>query len=128
MAKFGEFIVVYNILPEVAAKMLETLDQIIRKSAFDIQAAAQANITTNDQIDTGFMKNSVYVVTNKDSTYGDVGAPVKEGQELLPEVETAIIPGATHHTMPLYDPGELNRQLAAFLRQLDQADDAQLQP
>jgi len=49
-------------------------------------------------------------------------------RQLLPDVETAIIPGATHHTMPLYDPGELNRQLAAFLRQLDQADDAQLQP
>ena len=49
-------------------------------------------------------------------------------RQLLPEVETAIIPGATHHTMPLYDPGELNRQLAAFLRQLDQAEDSQLQP
>jgi pimeloyl-ACP methyl ester carboxylesterase len=48
-------------------------------------------------------------------------------RRLLPEVETAIIPGATHHTMPLYDPGEINRQLAAFLRQLDQGD-VQRQP
>ena len=49
-------------------------------------------------------------------------------RQLLPEVETAVIPGATHHTMPLYDPGELNRQLNAFLHQLDEADDAQRQP
>jgi pimeloyl-ACP methyl ester carboxylesterase len=41
-------------------------------------------------------------------------------RQLLPEVETAVIPGATHHTMPLYEPGEINRQLVAFLRQLDE--------
>jgi pimeloyl-ACP methyl ester carboxylesterase len=45
-------------------------------------------------------------------------------RQSLPDVETAVIPGATHHTMPLYEPGELNRQLAAFLRQLDEADEA----
>jgi pimeloyl-ACP methyl ester carboxylesterase len=41
-------------------------------------------------------------------------------RQLLPEVETAVIPGQTHHTMPLYEPGEVNRQLAAFLHQLDE--------
>ena len=49
-------------------------------------------------------------------------------RQLLPEVETAVIPGSTHHTMPLYESGELNRQLAAFLRQLDGADEDQRQP
>jgi len=83
MAKFGEFIVVYNILPEVAERMLETLDQIIKKSAFDIQASAQSQAP----VDTGFLKNSIYVETEKESTYGDAGGPMVEGQELLPEVE-----------------------------------------
>jgi pimeloyl-ACP methyl ester carboxylesterase len=49
-------------------------------------------------------------------------------RQQLPDVETAVIPGATHHTMPLYEPGELNRQLSTFLRQLDEADETQRQP
>src|SRR5690242_5901592 len=90
MAKFGDFIVVYNILPEVAAKMLEGLEGIVNKTAFDIQAEAQKTIRANDQVDTGFMFNSVYTEVGSGDNkhpYSDAGAPVKEGQELLPEVE-----------------------------------------
>jgi len=90
MAKFGEFIVVYNILPEVAERMLAALEGIVNKAAFDIQAQAQSNIRTNEQVDTAFMFNSVYTEVGGGENkhpYSDVGAPVKEGQGLLPEVE-----------------------------------------
>ena len=83
MAKFGEVVVVYDILPEVAAKMEEVLSEIVRKVAFDLQAMAQVAAP----VDTGFLKNSIYVVTNDKSTYDAASAPSKTSQELLPEVE-----------------------------------------
>ena len=86
MAGLGEYIVVYDLLPEIAAKLDEVLDKAVRKAAFDIQAHAQANITANESVRTGFLKNSVYVTTDEKSTYGEVQEP-QEGQELLPEVE-----------------------------------------
>ena len=85
MAKFGEFIVVYNILPEVAERMLETLEGIVNKAAFDIQATAQANAVVGP---TSFLKNSIYTVVGSGKNahpYSDVQAP-QEGQEQLPEV------------------------------------------
>jgi phage gpG-like protein len=42
----------------------------VRKTAFDLQAAMQAKMRSNGQIDTGFMVNSVYVRTFDESTYG----------------------------------------------------------
>ncbi len=86
MPAFGEMIIVYDLLPEIAEKLDKALDEAVRKAAFDIQGKAQAIITANGQVDTGFMKNSVYVVTHDESTYNDVQAP-EEGQELLPQVE-----------------------------------------
>ena len=83
MANLGEFIVVYDILPELAVKMEEVVSQVVRKAAFKIQFLAAAEAP----VDTGFLKNSIYVVTDKDSTYSEASAPEKDGQELLPEVE-----------------------------------------
>jgi pimeloyl-ACP methyl ester carboxylesterase len=74
------------------------------------------------------MTTPTLVLLGENSRAHDPRHIASVARQLLPDVETAIIPGATHHTMPLYDPGELNRQLAAFLRQLDEADDPQLQP
>ena len=83
MAAFGELIVIYDILPELAEKLTKALDEAVRKAAFDIQAAAQAAAP----VDTGFLKNSIYVVTdNGQSTYGAIQEPT-DGQEALPEVE-----------------------------------------
>lgn len=83
MAGFGNIVVVYNILPEVAERMEQALSQIVRKTAFDLQAMAQ----TAAPVDTGFLKNSIYVVTDDKSTYSNNASPSKAGQELLPEVE-----------------------------------------
>lgn len=83
MAVFGEMIVIYDILPELAEKLTKALDEAVRKAAFDIQAAAQAAAP----VDTGFLKNSIYVETdNGQSTYGAIQEP-QEGQEVLPEIE-----------------------------------------
>lgn len=77
---FGGFITVYNVLPEVALRMEEALSKIVRKAAFDVQAAAQAKAP----VDTGFLKSSIYTVTDKDSNYSNAGG---EGEgEMLPEV------------------------------------------
>lgn len=78
----GEFVVVYDLLPEIAAKIDDVAGKVVRKSAFDIQAAAQATAP----VDTGFLKNSIYVVMRDVSTYSTVQAPEAD-QALLPEVD-----------------------------------------
>lgn len=47
----------------------------IRKIAFDIEAGTKAQITSNQQIDTGFMRNSVYTHTDQ-----GVGGGAKSGR------------------------------------------------
>ena len=94
----GELIVVYDLLPEIAAKIEEVAAKVVRKTAFDIQAAAQANAP----VDTGFLKNSIYVVTRDTSTYGQVQSPEAD-QTLLEQVEapheqtTAIVAVAANY-------------------------------
>lgn len=41
---------------------------------FQVEANAKVNITDNDQIDTGFMRNSVYVTGAGESTYNNADA------------------------------------------------------
>ena len=78
----GEFIVVYDFLPELAFKLQEATSRVVRKAAFDIIADAKRGAP----VDTGFLKNSIYMVTPEKSTYDRIGEPVKEGQEVLEEV------------------------------------------
>ena len=78
----GELIVIYDLLPEIAAKIDEVASKVIRKAAFDLQAQAQANAP----VDTGFLKNSIYVEMQDTSTYGQAQDPQGD-QTLLPEVE-----------------------------------------
>lgn len=73
MAGFNHFGDIANVLTGAAS-------QVVRKTAFDIQAGYQARAAR----DTGFMANSAYVVTSQDSNYGG-GSPPK-GATLLPEV------------------------------------------
>ncbi len=70
-----------NRFPQIAANLRPVVSQLVRKAAFDIAANAAANAA----VDTGFMKNSVYVVTSSDSTYGGGGTPPGDSF-LLPEV------------------------------------------
>ena len=77
----------YNHFPQIANALDDVLSQIVRKTAFDLQANMQAQIRANGQIDTSFMVNGVYVRTSEESTYDRIGEPVKKGQYKLPEVE-----------------------------------------
>jgi HK97 gp10 family phage protein len=70
----------YNHFNKLAQALPGVLSQVVRKTAFDGQGHIQEQIRANDQIDTGFMFNSVYVVTSEETTY-------KGGAEALPPVD-----------------------------------------
>lgn len=76
----------FNHFNTLANNLDGTLGKIIRKTAFDGRANVQAEIRSWGLIDTGFMINSVYVVTNEESTYGEA-QPTKPGAYLLPELD-----------------------------------------
>ena len=56
----------FNHFDQVADQLLNALSDVVTKTAFDIQATA-ASIAP---VDTGFLKNSIYVETYTNSTYG----------------------------------------------------------
>lgn len=58
--------VVFNHFPQIAERVTKATSKIVRKVAFDVQADA-ASLAP---VDTGFLKNSIYVVTADKSTYG----------------------------------------------------------
>jgi len=68
-------------MPDVKAEVnlkLDHVNVIVKKAteealaalAFQIEGQTKANISNNDQVDTGFMMNSVYTITRRDSSYG----------------------------------------------------------
>lgn len=58
---------VYNHIGLVKAQARRKAEQIVRKTAFDIEAAAKANTP----VDTGALKNSIYTATDKNSNYSE---------------------------------------------------------
>jgi HK97 gp10 family phage protein len=70
----------FNNFDQLANVLDTALAQAVSKTAFDGQANVQKHIQANDQVDTGFMLNSVYAKTKDTSTY-------KGGEKALPEVE-----------------------------------------
>jgi hypothetical protein len=56
---------------------------MVRKAAFDVEAQAKARAP----VDTGFMRNSLYVVTKASSTYSQASSDTPPpGASLLPEI------------------------------------------
>lgn len=74
----------FNHFQDLADALPDVLSKVVRKTAFEIQSDAQSLAPR----DTGFLANSIYVKTSKDSSYSQAGQPSKEGSSLLPEVET----------------------------------------
>lgn len=70
----------FNNFSKLAAALPAITAQIVRQTALDGQANVKAQIQANDQIETGFMLNSVYTVTSEGSTY-------QGGERALPEVD-----------------------------------------
>lgn len=56
----------FNHFSDIAEKLPDILGKVVRKTAFDIQAKAQ----TMAPVATGFLRNSIYTVTDEKSTYG----------------------------------------------------------
>ncbi|MGH2519755.1 MAG: hypothetical protein ACRDF8_08130 [Chloroflexota bacterium] len=78
---------VFNHLPALAAELHHQVGQVVRKTAFDIQRDAMGLAA----VDTGAMKNAVYVETSGDSSYGEA-ASAAEGMNpegtVLSEVQS----------------------------------------
>src|SRR5690242_10882423 len=77
-----EIITIFDQLPEMGPILRKACGQIVRKAAFDIQATAQ----TMAKVRSGYMKSTVYVVTNNESTYGVGFMEPPPNTEPLPEV------------------------------------------
>jgi len=69
----------FNNWDKVAKSIKPAARLVVKKTAFDAVGHVKAQIVANDQVDTGFMLNSPYVVTSDSSTY-------KSGEKALPEV------------------------------------------
>ncbi len=74
----------FNNFGNIADALPDVLSKVVRKTAFDIQSDAQSLAPR----DTGFLANSIYVKTSKESTYSQVEQPTKKDASLLEEVET----------------------------------------
>jgi hypothetical protein len=89
----------FNNWNKIALAVPQASGQAVRKVAFDGQANIQNQIRANDQVDTGFMVNGIYVVTSQESTY-------QGGEDALPEVpkppddQTAYVASAAKYSAP----------------------------
>ena len=106
--------VVFNLLPEVQAALHEAASKVVRKAAFDLEFLAKQKAP----VDTGYLRNSIYTVTNDSSDYGQhVSGAAKPGQTLLPEVDkptddlTAYVAvGANYGAFVEYGTSRMNAQ------------------
>ena len=57
-------------LSHVEARVEDATDECLHQIALQVEGTAKRNITVNDQVDTGFMLNSLYVESRKGSTFG----------------------------------------------------------
>lgn len=81
-----EVTTLFDLFPELPAAIQAAVRRAVRKAAFDIQADAMRGAP----VDTGFLKNSIYVVTEGSSNYerATIRAGKKSGgAEMLPEVD-----------------------------------------
>ncbi len=57
----------FNHFGSIADALPQVLGQVVRKTAFDVQAGA----VRRAPVDTGFLRASIYTVTSEGSTYGE---------------------------------------------------------
>lgn len=91
MAKGGE---VKFYLDHVLIKCAAASDRALEAAALQIEAQTKVNIQRNNQIDTGFMMNSTYVVTPRMSTYDQTTPSGTEYDRFGRIVERNIAPEA----------------------------------
>lgn len=70
----------FNNWAMIAAQLPDVSSQMVRKTAQDAKGNIQGHIRNNGQIRTGFMFNSVYIVTSEGTDY-------QGGERALPQVD-----------------------------------------
>lgn len=58
-------------LDKILVKVEEAAKQSLEAIAHQIEGQAKANVVANDQVDTGFMNNAIYVVTPDHNSYNN---------------------------------------------------------
>lgn len=93
--------ITHNRFPEIAAKLPNEADKVVRKTSFDIERDAKIFAP----VDTGALENSIYVKTDKSSGYNGAVQDAKTANpdvKLLPEManpgaHTAVIGPAVEY-------------------------------
>lgn len=78
-----EMTVLFNLFPELAKKLHDTVSELVRKAAFDVEAMAKDLAP----VDTGHLKSSLYVVPGGGKGGSTYGQNVEGDGALLPEVQ-----------------------------------------
>jgi len=76
---------------QVVAAIERATNKVLRQIAFQGEALTKVNINTNDQIDTGFMINSVYAKAPNDNNFSDAKARAEARNpdaQMSPEIAT----------------------------------------
>jgi len=88
-------------LDHVRMRVENATEEALHKLALEVDGISKVNIVANDQVDTGFMLNSIYVESQVGSTYGGT-RPGDESNKAprfrLPRryASTAVIVGAIY--------------------------------
>jgi HK97 gp10 family phage protein len=90
----------YNHFGEIADRIKPFCQNVVKATAHEVQSGAKAGAA----VDTGFMRENVYVATWEGSDYGTGGISAPGKSYLLPEVKpdndtTAIIGAAASHSI-----------------------------
>lgn len=78
--------IVFDKLPELRGQLRERASERVRKAAYDIEAGAKQRAP----VDTGFLKSSIYTVTDQDSGFDQADTEavrINPLLDLLPEVD-----------------------------------------
>jgi len=101
--------------PTVTVKVKDATDEALAAIAFQIAGLTQRNITDNGQVDTGFMRSSVYAIGKNTNSYEDAkgkaqsqvvsqkrGTTVDQSDSMAPETtlpkdaSAAVVVGANY--------------------------------
>lgn len=61
-------------LDHVMLRVEGATDEVLHAVALQVEGTAKRNVVSNDQIDTGFMLNSIYTESQEGSTFGETWA------------------------------------------------------
>ena len=84
---------------DVMAFVTEASEEALVALGFAIEGQAKANIVANDQVDTGFMLNSGYVIGGDVDTYSFVDEDDSKSPEAIPPDNGAVVAFAADYAL-----------------------------